>query len=111
MFRPSRIVIVLIGLIGGLLTSQAPEFAQQYRQRLNGALDELARIVARFDADAAAEGLGRQEALETYDEVSSGFLNRRGESIRFDIARYEALSEHAAELEETDPLWRPLVVA
>ncbi|MEM7567503.1 MAG: DUF2937 family protein, partial [Pseudomonadota bacterium] len=47
----------------------------------------------------------------TYDEVSSGFLNRRGESIRFDIARYEALSEHAAELEETDPLWRPLVVA
>ena len=41
------------GLAGALTLSQAPEFAQQYRQRLGGALDELRRVVADFDADAA----------------------------------------------------------
>ncbi len=111
MFRLSRIALVLVGLLGGLVASQAPEFSQQYRQRLNGALDELSRIVARFDADAAAEGLDRDAALAAYDGVASSFLQRRGESVRLDLVRLESLSRHAADLETTDPLWRPLIVA
>ncbi len=94
-----------------MVASQAPEFAQQYRQRLNGALDELSRIVARFDADAAAEGLDRDAALAAYEGVPSTFLQRRGESVRLDLARLESLSRHAAELERTAATWRPLVVA
>ena len=31
-----------------------PEFVEQYRQRLGGAIDELAAVVARFDADSCA---------------------------------------------------------
>ena len=111
MFRLSRLLVLLLGLAGALAASQAPEFAQQYRQRLNGALDELARVVARFDADAQAEGLDRLAALAAYEGVPSTFLNRRGESVRLDIARMERLAVHAETLEATDPLWRPLVVA
>ncbi|MBB3444674.1 hypothetical protein FHT93_004547 [Rhizobium sp. BK379] len=40
-----RGVILAVGLAGGTLFSQAPEFAQQYRQRIGGAVDELRIIV------------------------------------------------------------------
>ncbi|MEM9851772.1 MAG: DUF2937 family protein, partial [Pseudomonadota bacterium] len=38
-------------------TSQFPEFSQQYVQRLGGAVDELRRVAADFDASARAAGL------------------------------------------------------
>ena len=57
-----------IALFAALIGSQGPEFAQQYRQRLGGAVAELDRIVADFDAEAErqnmtpAEGVSRLEA-------------------------------------------------
>ena len=55
------IMALLVSLTGGLAASQAPELAQQYRQRLGGALDEITQVVADFDADAAQNGLRRDE--------------------------------------------------
>ena len=51
-------------LVAAVTTSQLPEFAQQYRQRLGGAVDELRTIVQRFDADAQAAGMDRTQALD-----------------------------------------------
>ena len=51
------------GLSGAVGLSQFPEFSQQYIQRLGGAVDELTRVVAEFDEDAAAVGLSREAAL------------------------------------------------
>ena len=48
-----------IAVLAGLIGSQGPEFTQQYRQRLGGALEELNRIVAEFDAEAGRENLTR----------------------------------------------------
>ena len=42
---------------------QWPEFSQQYRQRLGGALDELRRVVAAFEAEAASHALTPAEAV------------------------------------------------
>ena len=50
-----------ITLAGGL--TAAAGFSQQYIHRLSGAVDELSRVVAEFDTDAAALGLSRGEAL------------------------------------------------
>ena len=50
-----RRLALAIGLVCGLLGTQAPEFAQQYRQRLAGAVDELSRVVATFDAEARGQ--------------------------------------------------------
>ena len=36
---------LMFGLFCGVAASQLPEFAQQYRQRLGGALDELTALV------------------------------------------------------------------
>ena len=52
-----RVVSVVVGLMGGAGLAQFPEYAQQYTQRLGGALDELSRVVADFDRSAAATGL------------------------------------------------------
>ena len=54
-----RAVALGVGVLCGALASQAPEFAQQYRQRLGGALDELTAIVAQFDDDARRAEIGR----------------------------------------------------
>ena len=43
--------------------SQLPEFAQQYAQRLGGAISELKVIVADFDRDAANSQLSREDAI------------------------------------------------
>ena len=56
---------LIVGVVFGGAFSQAPEFAQQYRQRLGGALDELTAIVQRFDQDAARAGLDRRRAART----------------------------------------------
>ena len=51
----TRRLAAAIGLLFALLGMQGPEFTQQYRQRLGGALDELKRAVSVFDADAARQ--------------------------------------------------------
>jgi len=56
-------VAFVIGLLLGFVLSQTPEFAQQYRQRLGGAIDELQRIVQQFDNDSRRAGYDRTSAL------------------------------------------------
>ena len=48
--RLAGIVPVCLGLFAGCLGSQLPEFSQQYRQRLGGALGELDRVLAESTA-------------------------------------------------------------
>ncbi|MGY3547379.1 hypothetical protein ACVW0W_003146 [Bradyrhizobium sp. USDA 4469] len=56
-------LLVAISLIAAALFGQAPEFAQQYTQRLGGAIDELDRIVSHFDEDSRRSGYDRAGAL------------------------------------------------
>jgi hypothetical protein len=87
-----RILFVLLILAGGAVFSQSPEFAQQYRQRIGGALDELQTIVSPFEAQAAKFGLEREAALETYTASQSPFLVGQGQTMRETIERYIKLS-------------------
>ena len=76
-----RGVILAVGLAGGTLFSQAPEFAQQYRQRIGGAIDELRIIVDDFTKQAADHHLDRQQALDVYARSPDDFLRDRGLSM------------------------------
>ncbi|MEO1364377.1 MAG: DUF2937 family protein, partial [Pseudomonadota bacterium] len=60
----ARALMLAGGFAGAALTSQFPEYSQQYTQRLGGAVDALAEVVADFDASARAEGLSREAALD-----------------------------------------------
>jgi hypothetical protein len=105
-----RTAIVGAGLASALMAGQAPEFAQQYRQRLGGAIEELHEVVARFDADAAQNGLDRDAALQRYGASSDKFLQDRGISMRATIERYESLWAQAITMQNLPPLARPLAL-
>lgn len=86
-----RAVTLVGGLACAVAFSQFPEYSQQYTQRLAGAVDELSRVVDRFDADASALGLTRQQALADMDRAG-GMAEARAESMQRVFARYDRLS-------------------
>lgn len=92
MFRVFRTLGLALGLLGGGIAAQGPEFAQQYAQRLGGALDELGRVVAGFEQDAAATGNTRAGAVDRLRRNPDALVARRGEAARGDIERLARLS-------------------
>jgi hypothetical protein len=87
-----RMLSVLGGLALGLVLSQFPEYAQQYTQRLGGAVDELRIITAEFDAAAGAAGLTREAAIQRYTAANDTFIEGRGQSMQRTFTRYAELS-------------------
>ena len=106
----ARTIVVVTGIAGAAVTSQAPEFTQQYRQRLGGALQELRVIVSDFDADAERRDLTREEALSSYRASADEFLRDRGLSIGQTIRRYESLQRQAERFESWPDFARPAVL-
>ena len=93
----------------GLATfSQAPEFSQQYKQRLGGAINELATVVRQFDEDATSQGLTRQEALDTLKTSQEEFPRKRGTSIAKAINRFENLLSQRQTMEAAGPFMQPV---
>jgi hypothetical protein len=103
-------VAMALGLCGGLLASQGPEFTQQYRQRLGGAIDELRRVVARFDVDAGAVGRDREGALRRLNENADELARRQGEAMRANAARLERLESQRQAFADAGSLDRMLVL-
>ncbi len=96
---------VLSMFAGGLMAagaSQAPEFAQQYSQRLGGAVDELRTIVQSFDADARRNGLSRENGLMRLETAQDSFTAARGEAQRRTIRRFEQLEAQKAAMDAPD---------
>lgn len=102
-----RRLIAGIGGIGlAVMLSQFPEYAQQYTQRLGGAVDELQVITEDFDRAAAAGGLDRQEALARYNASNDQFLAGRGTSMKATFQRYELLRSTLVQIEGAGPVER-----
>lgn len=99
-----RVLTLAGGLAGAAVTAQFPEFSQQYTQRLGGAVDALAKVVADFDNSAAAVGLTRTGALEQMQ--GTAFLDRRRADMRITFARYEALRADLSAVQGQGPFMR-----
>ena len=106
----SKGVTLVSALTGLVVFSQAPEFSQQYRQRLGGALDELRQVVEDFDADAAASGLDRSAALRQMKSSGDTLVKDRGHSMGRVISRHEALSAQKHNMDNAHPVTRPLFI-
>ena len=102
----ARRLALAIGLIAGLIGSQGPEFAQQYRQRAGGALDELKRIVAEFDAEAATQHVTPPEAVRRLEDNGDVLARRRGEDMVRTIARANHLQGQLQAMASAGPLKR-----
>ncbi|QDZ12545.1 DUF2937 family protein [Devosia ginsengisoli] len=102
-----RRMIAGIGGLGlALVLSQFPEYAQQYTQRLGGAVDELRVITEDFDRAAAAGGLDRPAALARYEASNDSFLAGRGTSMSATFQRYDQLSATLTRIEHADAVER-----
>jgi hypothetical protein len=105
-----RAVTLAGGLAGAAGFSQFPEFSQQYVQRLGGAVDELHRVVAGFDADAAALELTRAQALGALAQ-GGAMGEKRVEAMRGIMARHARLAGDLAALERAGPFTRAYYAA
>jgi hypothetical protein len=102
----ARRLALAIAVLAGLIGSQAPEFAQQYRQRLGGALDEINRIVSEFDSEVQRQNLSRAEALKRLDDNSDPLARERGEDMNKAIERAERLNQQIQAMNSAGPLMR-----
>ena len=95
-----------LGLVGGLVVgvalSQFPEYAQQYTQRLGGAVDELKAITTEFDAAATAAGLSHDQAIAHYESSPDSFVAGRGTSMVAAFTRYQSLSATLTQIRSAD---------
>ena len=101
-----RTLSLAIGLLGAILAAQLPELVQQYTQRLGGAIDEVAAIVARFDADALSNNLTRDQAMAALSASNDDLVRRRGEDAAINVDRLENLEASRQELDTADPFGR-----
>ena len=109
--RIAKTLGLAFGLIGGIVASQGPEYAQQYRQRLGGGIDELRRVVSRFDADAQRAGLTRESAIERLRADREDLVRRRGEAMRAEAERLERLERQREAFAAAGPFGRLAVLA
>ena len=102
----SRTLAFATGLLGAVAASQVPEFGQQYRQRLGGAIDELQSAMERFDADARASQLGRAEAIARLRGNPDDLARRRGVDAESSAARLQALERQRDRMRAAGPFGR-----
>jgi hypothetical protein len=102
----TRRLAAAIGLLFALIGTQGPEFSQQYRQRLGGALDELKRVVAAFNADAAKQSITPVEAIARLEGNPDPLAQARGAAIENDIARRNKLQNAFDEMRDAGPVQR-----
>ncbi|WP_445504643.1 DUF2937 family protein [Microvirga sp. G4-2] len=106
MSRIVRIIAFGLGLLGGVVASQGPEYSQQYRQRLGGAIDELKRVIARFDADAQANGETQDGAIARLRSNPDTLVNRQGAAMQGNVERLERLQLHREVMMQAGPFAR-----
>lgn len=101
-----RVLVLAVGLMSGVTASQVPEFAQQYRQRLGGAIDALTEVVEDFRRDAAAVGLSVDAAVSRLQGAEDDLARRRGETMAVTQDRLGRLEHQKQSFEDAGPFLR-----
>ncbi len=104
--RIIRIFAFGLGLLGGIAASQGPEYAQQYRQRLGGAIDELRQVVGRFDQDARTNNETRESAIARLRGNPDDLASRQGTAMQANVERLGRLEAHQQAMQQSGPFGR-----
>lgn len=99
-------VLCVLGAVG---LSQAPEFFQQYLQRLGGHLDEARRQLASFEVVAGQSGITLQQLIDTTKAQAVEPVAKLGGVIADTQARVESLAAAESALREASVWERPFV--
>lgn len=101
-----RRLALFLALLFGVGATQVPEFVEQYRQRLGGAIDELAANIARFDSDSAQQGLTETGGIDRLRGNPDRFVQERGDQMQDNIKRLETLRDAQAAFRSEGPVAR-----
>ena len=93
-----------IGLLVAVFASQLPEYVQQYRQRLGGAVDELRASVANFDAESGHLSLTREQAIARLRDNPDQLAQGRGTDMESTVSREERLERQQAAFAGSGPV-------
>jgi hypothetical protein len=94
---------------GAVIFSQAPEFMQQYLQRLGGHLDEARRQLEQFKKVAAQSGLSLEQFIAQTNANADLAVAKLGGVMSGADARVEHLETAHAAILGASPLSRPFV--
>lgn len=107
----NRIIVIAVGLACGAVAAQAPEFIQQYTQRLGGWRDAYAKEISEFELRAKKLGQTREEyitALRTNQEAEA---RQEGDHWATQVIYLEALNTSYNDLAGASSLMRVFVFA
>ena len=102
----ARRVAAAVGLFLAVAFSQAPEFVQQYRQRVGGAVDELRRLVARFDAESSEQSLSREAGIARLRANADPLAQARGLDVQSAVDREQRLESQDRGFADAGPIGR-----
>ncbi len=101
-----RRLALFVALVVGLAMTQLPEFVEQYRQRLGGAIDELSAVITRFDADSAQQDLTEAGGIDRLKANPERFVRQRGEQMADNVERLQRLRDAQASMKADGPVAR-----
>jgi hypothetical protein len=103
------IVDRVLAVAGAVLFSQAPEFFQQYLQRLGGHLDEARRSLAQFEQTAAHAGLALADYIKRTAANADPAVAKLADVMAAAAERVEKLAAAFAALRDAGLWSRPFV--
>ena len=104
-----KLIDRLLCVAGAVLFSQAPEFMQQYLQRLGGHLAEARRQLAQFEEIARQSGRTLAELVAQYSASAEPSVVGMGRLVSESEMRVSMLSVSEAALRNASVLQRPFI--
>lgn len=102
----SRVLTLLLGLMGGAAASQVPEFVTQYTQRLGGWVDAYEKVVVELDERAGKLKMSRTEYIAALKANAKAEARQEGAHLETQVGYHTALSKAHKSLTEASPAMR-----
>jgi hypothetical protein len=99
----------VLSVLGALVFSQAPEFMQQYLQRLGGHLDEARRQLHQFEQVATQSGITLDRLITQTAASAEPSVSRLGHVMQEAVQRVDTLTAAQAALHDASLWTRPFV--
>ncbi len=99
----------MLCVVGAVGFSQAPEFMQQYMQRLGGHLDEARRQLMQFEQAAAQSGLTLQRFIAQTSTNADTAVAKLGGVMTRTVTRVDSLESAQTALQNASIWTRPFV--
>jgi hypothetical protein len=104
-----RLLDRVFAVVGAAAFSQAPEYIQQYMQRLGGHVDEARHQVELIEKAARASDLGLSQYLETFLYNTDPTFQRQGELLQHTMQRAAELKTDLDAIQHASVVAKPFV--